>query len=318
MISENAFRGRINEILLGYHVNNSKWYSREAKKQLDDLRGRVDQSTFRTEDQKAEKMADAFVSKARGMGYSSVKNVFWIGDGNVLTINSLRKNIDPGGQMELDLDPKTNPSDLLVEFHRGIQGKFERWLGISAKSSMRSDGKIGFKNPGLGTMDEELGLKLTAALKKAEQEFAKTYRLSPMDSRREVEIKKSVKLYNIAIKEGDKIISDFRDAIYKKLNKMSFDEAHQHLLKIWLNAGDLYPPYLKVTGSGENPPFQIRVENPNENNKLDALNSGNIRFIKARTNSITVMADGKRLFNMRLKFKGTKMASTVKLSADSL
>lgn len=315
---DNSTRGRLNEILLGFHVNNSKWFSRAAKDQALDIKGRIRPEEYRAEDQKSDQMADAFVTKARIMGYSQIKNVFWIGDGTVNTINFLRKNIDPGGQLELDLNPKTNPSDLIIEFHRGVKGKFERWLGISAKSAQRADGKIGFKNPGLSTMDQELHINLSGKLRQYETDFAKTYKLSNITIRREFEIKKNAKIYKTAIKEGDEILTEFRDEIYKRLIRMNFDTAHAHLLKIWMNAGDLYPPYLKVTGAGEKPPFSIKVENPNDNNKIDAVNSGNIRFLKAGNQSITVMADGKRIFNMRLKFKGTKMASTVKLSADPL
>ena len=49
---------------------------------------------------------------------------------------------------------KKNPTDVLVEFRKG------GFLGLSAKStSGRSD--IGFKNPGVGTVEKDLSIALS-------------------------------------------------------------------------------------------------------------------------------------------------------------
>jgi hypothetical protein len=315
---DNQTRGKLNELLMGYHINGQEWFSKDAKEELSETRVSVEPEVYKMENLKAEQMAEAFLGKSRHMGYHNVRTVYWIGGGNVGTLNTLRRNIDPKGQMELDLDPRVNPSDLMVEFQKGARGKFERWLGISAKSAQRTDGKIGFKNPGLGTLDGELGLDLTKYLKKREEEFAEQYGLSNVGTQREAQIKRNQRLFKRAVNVGDELLSELRDKIIYKLSRMNHDQAHQHLLSVWLNAEDLFPPYLKVTGSGIKPPFQVKVENPLENDNFSKLNTGNIKFLKAGAQSITVTANGARLFNMRLKFKGTKMASTVKLSADSL
>ena len=72
-------------------------------------------------------------------GYSGVKNVYW----------TARPGFSFRNVVGVDVDQRKNPTDVLVEFNLG------GFLGLSAKSTS-GKGDIGFKNPGVGTVDSDL------------------------------------------------------------------------------------------------------------------------------------------------------------------
>lgn len=315
MTADNATKGRVNELLLGYYINGKEWFDAEAKQEFNNKKGILDPDTLSNETIKSKEMAEKFLEHAAREGYHGVQQVFWIGGGGQ-SARKLKTTIDPTGNLKFDIDPIKNPADLMIEFQTGVKGRFEKWLGLSAKTSEIKSGKIGFKNLGLGTMDKLLGLHLSDDFKKAMEKFAKQYGLDMIADKRKIQIRKSKKLVEEADKAGDKLLEQFRDEIWKKLTKLNFDQAHEHILENWMNSGNLFPPYLKVTGGGVKPPFNIKVENPKQNPKLDAINKNSIKFIKTGIQSIQVIAGNERIFNIRVKFDSQKMAGSIKLNAD--
>lgn len=314
--ADNAFKGRVNETALAYYVNGSKWPDATTRRENKEKIKELNPDDVLIETGKAKEMAKSFLEKASEMGYRGVKEVYWIGvPGD--TTNRLKAALDPDGSLNIIIDPKRFPADLMVHFQSGHKGRFESWLGLSAKSSMIKSGKIGFKNLGLGTLDKILGLKLSEEFKVRTADFVKKNNLDETADKRKVQIRKNKKLSEIAGKAGDKMLEEFRDEIWKKLARMNFDQAHEHVIKYWMNAENVYPPYLKVTGAGTKPPFNVIIENPKDNEKLTALNQGDIKFIKTGIHSISVMTSGKRLFNIRLAFDSEKMAGSIKVKADA-
>ncbi len=57
-------------------------------------------------------------------------------------------------------------------------------------------------------------------------------------------------------------------------------EACEYIIKSWINADILYPPYIKITGFGIAENANAKVENPRSNEKLKALQSDVISFEK--------------------------------------
>ena len=62
------------------------------------------------------------------------------------------------------VDSRKNPTDILLVFGDGT------FLGVSAKSTGKMSGGIGFKNAGLGTLSKELNLPLPEKIAQMEQE----------------------------------------------------------------------------------------------------------------------------------------------------
>jgi hypothetical protein len=71
-----------------------------------------------------------------------------------------------------------------------------------------------------------------------------------------------------------------------------------------------------VTGMGSKEPYTAKVENPLENDKLAAINSGKIQLVKTGNETILVSAGGKHIMKMRAKFESEKLASSFKFSGD--
>jgi hypothetical protein len=83
-----------------------------------------------------------------------------------------------------------------------------------------------------------------------------------------------------------------------------------------MDAEVLRPPYIKVTGQGNKPPYKASVMDPVKNEKLEALGKYPIMLEKVGNESIGVKAGDKKIMKIRFKFESEKMASSVKLSGD--
>ena len=97
---------------------------------------------------------------------------------------------------------------------------------------------------------------------------------------------------------------------------MSQGDLLKHLLQDWMDADLLFPPYVKVTGQGNKPPYKAVVMDPTNNPKLEALRKYPIKLELVGNESIGVSAGGKKIMKMRFKFESEKMASSVKMSGD--
>ena len=256
-------------------------------------------------------MAEEFIKMAKKYRFQGVERVIW-----TAMPGQLQKALDPTNQLELNF--KDNPSDLVVKFRRVPYGA-NKFLGLSAKSTTgRNKAGIGFKNPGIGSIEKDLHINFDLILKKGVENIRKKFRLSEVASTRRLEIIKNAKVKRAVDEVGDDVLEEIRDKLYDKLHSMRDQQLRIYLIKAWLNASELYPAYFRVTGSGKHEPFSATVEDPRDNNKLEALNTERIKVSKGARHSITVSAGNTKLFNIRAKFDKQKLAGSVVFSADPL
>jgi hypothetical protein len=211
-----------------------------------------------------------------------------------------------------EVDQKKNPTDILVRFTAGPADGF---LGLSAKAT-QGKGEIGFKNPGIGTIDKALNLKLADEYKNQVDQMVERYRLPVNANERKLKIRANPKLKLDTEAIGVKILAAMRDELLVRLEKMKQPELMKYLLSDWMDAEVLYPPYIKVTGQGNKPPYKAIVMDPVSNPKLEALGKYKITLEKVGNESIGVKAGDKKIMKIRFKFESEKMASSVKLSGD--
>jgi len=111
-------------------------------------------------------------------------------------------------------------------------------------------------------------------------------------------------------------MADMRDKLLERLLKFKQEDLFKYLLKDWMDAEVLFPPYIKVTGQGKKAPYSATVMDPVKNDKLDALSKYPIALEKVGNESIGVKAGDKKIMKIRFKFESEKMASSLKLSGD--
>lgn len=294
----------INEIYLGYYLAGESWFSKDAKKQVDLKTKKIDNEKKVNEQiSKAEVMANEVVDWAQNNGYrGSVLQVVW--------------TARPGSLSEAvgrEVDQKRNPSDILIRFKKGPANGF---LGVSAKST-RGKTDVGFKNPGIGTMERVLGIDLKSIPDKYVEQAIKKFKLSESTSKRKQEIRGNPKIRPTVDKWGTQALNELREVMYTKMKNMSSNELMNFVLNNWLDATDtLYPPYIKVTGMGTMEPYFARVEDPLKNPKMEAVVSKRLTVMRVGNDSVGVNAGGYRVLKMRFKYESQKLASSVKLSGD--
>ena len=302
-MTANTVLSDINEIYTGYCLAGKKWFDSQAKAQYTLRVKQAKPEEVKDAEGKAEAMAEKFKEWAKQNGYASVtiKSVHW-----TARPNSMSSAV---GQ---PVDQKKNPTDILVKFGTGPANG---WLGLSAKAT-QTKGDIGFKNPGVGTIDRNLNMNLADMYKNLLEETVKTYSLPAAATARKMFIRANpkVKLQTEAI--GVKMMEEMRDKLLEKLEKFNQKELLKYLLNDWMDAEVMYPPYIKVTGQGSKPPYKATVMDPVKNEKLDALGKYPITLEKVGNESIGVKAGDKKIMKIRFKFESEKMASSLKLSGD--
>lgn len=304
-MASNTDAADINEIMMAYYLADKKWSNivggSDAKKQLNLKKSKVDAEMIAQQTLRAEVQAKESLAWAKSNGYNGkVSKVWWTARPGVLS-----KAV---GQ---PVDSRKNPTDVLVQF---TDGKF---LGLSAKST-KTKGDIGFKNPGIGTIDKALSIELKSMVDKEEQKIVNKFDLPASKATRKKFIRDNPKIQEHTKDAGSKILKKIRDQLFKRLNAIPQDQLRDYLLSDWLDAKNgTFPPYIKVTGMGKKPPFTAKVENPLANDKLTALTQANkIKLDKVGNDSIGVSADSTRILKMRSKYESEKVASSIKFSGD--
>jgi hypothetical protein len=299
----------VNEILVGYHALGGKWTgfegSGEAKKQLKQRKEQIGDEAYNIQDERAQAMVKEIMKWAKANGYKGkITKAWWTARPGILS-----------KAVGTKVDSKKNPTDTLLQF---ADGKF---LGISAKSSKQNI-EITFKNPGLGTVDKDLGTDIRSFVKKQEDQVIKKHKLPQQGKERKEAIRSDEKIQTKTKQAGLAIMTAVRDQILKtlkSLNKRDPEEARQYLLKSWMDTGDgVYPPYIKVTGrhGGAGKKATADIVDPIENPKLDAVLQMPITFVPLGSDSIGVQAKGKRIMKARVKYESEKIASSLKLSVE--
>lgn len=303
MATANTVLSDINEIMTGYYLANKKWFDPEAKRQYEARAKQAQPHEVQDAVGKAEAMADAFIKWAKQNGYSgNVKQVWWTARPGELARASKNPNADS----------RKNPTDILALF---TSGPANGYLGLSAKAT-KGKGDIGFKNPGIGTVDRALNLNLADKYNQQVKAMVEKLALPANTSERKGYIRANPKIKVQTEEIGKQVLAAMRDELIVRLNKMKQPELMKYLLSDWMDAEVLYPPYIKVTGQGSKPPYTAMVMDPVNNEKLGALSKYEIKLEKIGNESIGVTAGIKKIMKIRFKFESEKMASSVKLSGD--
>lgn len=302
-MTANTILSDINEIWTGYVINGNKWFDAVAQVQYNQRIKQATKEEVEDAKGKAEVMAKEFITWAKTKKYSGiVSGVYWTARKGSMT-----------SVVGVDIDQNKNPTDILVKFTFGPANGF---LGLSAKAT-KGSGDIGFKNPGIGTVDKSLGLDLAALNNKLEDEVVKELNLAKQKTVRKSEIRQKPAIKKITEQKGSEIMSKLRDALLTKLKTMQVKALKDYIISDWMDAGELYPPYVKVTGKGSKPPYTADTTDPLNNTKLSKLiTATTITLTKEGNESIGVAVNGSHIMKIRFKYESEKVASSMKLSGD--
>ena len=300
--NNNTYISDLNELLTGFVLNKNKWFDPAAENQHDMRMGQVSEEQYMDAIGKAEVMADEFLKWAKKNKYSGqVKRVWW--------------TARPGSMSSATgytVDQKKNPTDILIKFSSGPADGF---LGLSAKAT-KGKGDIGFKNPGLGTIDKVLRTNLAKIVDDNTQIIMKKIKLPTSTSQRKAAIRANKNIQKVTQEMGARTLTELSDAYYTRIKKMPANQLYEYIVGNWMDAEKLLPPYVKVTGQGNKAPYQAKVDDPLNNPKLEALRKGQIRLDKNGISSVLVVAGGKNIMKMRFKWESEPHASSMKMSGD--
>ncbi len=302
-MTANTILSDINEIQVGYILNGNKWYSTEAQTAMDARVKQAKPEEVVDAVGKAQVMSTEFIAWAKANGYSgNIIGVWWTARPGELA----KASGNP------QADSRKNPTDVLVQFSRGPANGF---LGLSAKAT-KTNGEIGFKNPGIGTVDKSLNIRLQQEYKNQEAQLIAKFSLPASAQVRKDFIRKNPAIRAQTEEIGAQILRAMREVLFVRLKRMDNGDLLKYLLNDWMDADLMYPPYVKVTGQGNKPPYKATVMDPTSNPKLEALRKNPITLEKIGNDSIGVSAGNKKIMKMRFKFESEKMASSVKMSGD--
>jgi len=302
MATANTILSDINEIYIGFILAGNKWFDNAADNHYSSrIKIALPHETLDAQS-KSIAMAAEFLSWAKKNGYSgNIENVWW-----TARPGSMSSAV---GQA---VDQKKNPTDILVLFTNGPANGF---LGLSAKAT-KTKGDIGFKNPGLGTIDRNLKLALADRYKTVLDAMIAKLQLPSSASERKIYLRGNAKMKSITESTGVELLAEMANSLLTRLQKMKQLELVKYLLTDWMDAEIIYPPYIKVTGQGNKAPYKAVVSDPIKNDKLDALAKYDVTLSKVGNDSIGVKAGDKKIMKIRFKFESEKMASSLKLSGD--
>jgi hypothetical protein len=206
--SVNTLISDVNEILTGYYINGKKWYDKDAQTQLQARKSQIDPVDYARADGHAQIMASEFINWATKKGYKGIEQVFWTArPGSLAAATGIS-----------DIDSKKNPSDILVKFTTGPN----KFLGLSAKST-KGKTDIGFKNPGIGTIDNYLNAGLATYYTSALNSAIKKFKLPVNTSERKSFIRSNPKLKAQTELYGANVLSKLRDMLLNACNKLTDD-----------------------------------------------------------------------------------------------
>ncbi len=299
----NTPRADVGEILLGFYALGGKWKGfvggAAAKRDLAKRKLQIGEF-FAQQQGQAKEMSKEALAWAKKNGYKGkVVKAWWTARPGVLS-----------KAVGFPVDSRDNPTDTLIQFADG------QFLGLSAKSK-KGKGDIGFKNPGVGTVDAGLGINLKSIVTKAGDAFAKKHKLPAAKNARKTAIRADPETVAASNKARDKLLKQVRDALLKKLSSMKNKELQKYILNSWMDSGAaVLPPYIKVTGHGVKAPYSATLTDPLKNDKATAIGSKKITVEKVGNDAVGIRAGGKKILKMRAKFESQAMASSLKFSGD--
>ncbi len=299
-MAKNTDLADVNEIYTAFVLNKNKFPDSASEDQYNRKLALLTEQEGLQQIGRAVVMAKNFLAWGRRHGYEGVQKVYW----------TARPGFSFKSVVGVDVNQKRNPTDVLIKFRKG------GFLGLSAKST-KGRGDIAFKNPGVGTVEKDLNIKLNDINKEAVKIIIKDYNLPQSASSRKAALRSNKATKMISEKVGQAVLNEMKDLMLKKVNKLDQSKRRDYIIKSWIDAdADLYPPYVKVTGKGSKSPYTADVEDPLNNPKLKALLESKITFESVGNESIGVKAGTKKILKMRFKYESEKLASSMKMSGD--
>ena len=299
-MARNTDLADVNEIYCAFALNKNKFPDSASESQYKKKVELLTEEQIIQQVGRATVMSKDFLMWAKKHGYEGVQKVYW----------TARPGFSFKAVVGVDVNQKKNPTDVLIKFKRG------GFLGLSAKSTS-GKGDIGFKNPGVGTVEKDLGIDLNDINKRAIKEIVKDFDLPQSASSRKSAIRKNKATKMVTEKVGQAVLNEMREFMLKTVNKLDQGKRRTYIMKSWIDASaDLYPPYVKVTGKGTKNPFTADIKKILNNPKLKALLESKITFESVGNESIGVKAGTKKILKMRFKYESEKLASSMKMSGD--
>lgn len=303
--AKNTVGADINEIAFGYYAAGSSWdnfvNAEYAKEMLGERTSQASPEEIKDQQERAKAMLEATLEWAKQNGWEgTVTKVWWTARAGVLSL-AVGKKVSSG-----------NPTDILLQFDN------DEFLGISAKST-KGKADIGFKNPGVGSIAKALNIDLISYVKQKTETTIRNLNLPLNAKERKVFLRTQG---NEALKSeveliGKSILATLRESLYEHLTTLDDEEVRNHITTYWMDAGANYPYYIKVTGRGTSKSgYSATVSDPIKNEKYKALMSEEISVVKVGSDSIGILAGGKRIMKMRFKYESQKLASSLKMSGD--
>ena len=193
-MARNTDLADVNEIYVAFVLNGNKFPDPASEAQYNKKIALLTPEQGEQQIGRAIVMVDEFLKWAKSNGYSGVQETYW----------TARPGFSFKSVVGVDVDQKKNPTDVLVKFSRG------GYLGLSAKSTS-GKGDIGFKNPGVGTVDSDLGLKLNDINKKAQEKVVKSFKLPTSATARKSAIRSNKAIQKETDSLGSLVLSECRD-----------------------------------------------------------------------------------------------------------
>ena len=254
-MARNTDLADVNEIYCAYVLNDNKFPDSASEAQYTKKLKLLSEEQGVQQVGRATIMAQDFLKWAKKHGYDGIEKVYW----------TARPGFSFKAVVGVDVNQKKNPTDVLIKFRRG------GFLGLSAKSTS-GKGDIGFKNPGVGTVEKDLRIPLSEINKKATNLIIKDFDLPQSATSRKQAIRKDKGTKMITEKIGQAVLNECRDLMLKKVKTLDQNKRRMYIIKSWIDASaDLFPPYVKVTGKGTKSPFTADIEDPLNNPKLKAI-----------------------------------------------
>jgi len=303
--TRNTVGSDINEIVYAYLASGQNWNRIEnhieVQAALKSRKAQVSPEEYKIQAERAAAMHKEVLSWALKNGWEGeIKKVWWTARPGVLSA-AVGKAASKG-----------NPTDVLLEFEN------EAFLGISAKST-KGKADIGFKNPGVGAIGSALGLDLKGYIENQVLAAINSLQLPGTAKLRKIHLREPA---NVNVREkaeeiGRNILGMLRKQLYAHMQGMDEEDIRKHITEYWMDAGENYPYYIKVTGRGSTgKQYTASIEDPIKNEKYKVLMSEPIEVVTVGRDSIGIKAGGKNIMKMRFKYESQKLASSLKMSGD--
>lgn len=292
----------VNEIFFGYYLTKN-WSDFEdsstVQNELSQRRRRISKTEVMDQEERAKIMAQITLNWMKKNGYDGkIVRKWWPKQDSAMITKAVGYTVD--------LDK--NPLDILVKTDSG------KFLGLSAKSG-KGTGNIPFKNPGLGSIERDLELKLKKHYKEAESQMLKKFpNLPKCNAKRKKWFKENKEFYEKNIQKSKfvkYVFENIRNDMYDKLKTLSNEKIWEYIKNSWMDAGYSEPSYIIVTGRGTNGKYSAEIID--DRMKLDIKN---IRMEKEGWDKIRIFTKESKLLDMRVKFESTQMATSIKFSGE--